>query len=101
MMDIKDAALHRIRFRNDEESETVKVLVDRIRELEASVREWSDRAMEFSNLASKYEEELAAVRQRTLAIDRFHKCGGDSEQDPIERLRLPNLREDFHTALVN
>ena len=44
--------------------------------------------MEFSNLASKYEEELAAVRQRTLAIDRFHKCGGDSEQDPIERLRL-------------
>lgn len=36
-MDIKDDALHRVHFRNDEDAETVRALVDRIRELEAEL----------------------------------------------------------------
>lgn len=42
----------------------------RIRELEAKLAEanasakgWSDKAMEFSDLASKYEEQLAELRK--------------------------------------
>lgn len=46
------------------EQEAIENLSQRVEELEASVREWSDRAMEFSNLASRYEEELATLRQQ-------------------------------------
>lgn len=42
---------------------------DEIETLRQRVREWSDRAMEFSELASRYEEELETLRQQVKELE--------------------------------